>query len=77
MIDMSQSHQRSTRFDLEMRLGESYIEGKALSDDGEYTINIHGGKTFLVLASKFEEKCENVTIHFFTEKELSERLKLR
>jgi hypothetical protein len=37
---MSQSHQRSTRFDLEMRLGESYIEGKALSDDGEYTINI-------------------------------------
>ena len=65
---MSQSHQRSTRFDLEMRLGESYMEGKALSDDGEYTINIQGGKTCLVLPSKFEEKCENVTIHFFTEK---------
>ena len=65
---MSQSHQRSTPFHLEMRLGESYIEGKGLSDDGEYTINIQGGKTCLVLPSKFEEKCENVTIHFFTEK---------
>ena len=51
-----------------MRLGESYIEGKALSDDGEYTINIQGGKTCLVLPSEFAEKCENATIHFFTEK---------
>ena len=65
---MNQSHERSTRFDLQMRIGESYIEGKALSHDGEYTINIQGGKTCLVLPSKFEEKCENVTIHFFTEK---------
>ncbi|MFI5407042.1 MAG: hypothetical protein ACHQ1D_11090 [Nitrososphaerales archaeon] len=65
---MSQSHQRSTRFDLEMRLGESYIEGKALSDDGEYIINIQGGKTCIVLPSEFAEKCENATIHFFTEK---------
>ena len=65
---MSQSHQRSTRFDLQMRLGESYIEGKALSDDDEYTINIQGGKTCLVLPSEFAEKCENATIHFFTEK---------
>ena len=65
---MSQSHQRYTRFDLEMRLSESYIEGKALSDDGEYTINIQGGKTCIVLPSEFAEKCENATIHFFTEK---------
>ena len=65
---MSQSHQRSTRFDLQMRLGESYIEGKALSDDGEYTINIQGGKTCLVLPSEFAEKCETATIHFSTEK---------
>ena len=65
---MSQSHGRFTRFDLEMRLGESYIEGKALSDDGEYTINIQGGKTCIVLPSEFAEKCENATIHFFTEK---------
>ena len=65
---MSQSHQRSTRIDLEMRLGESYIEGKALSDDGEYTINIQGGKTCLILPSEFAEKCENATIHFHMEK---------
>ena len=58
---MSQSHQRSTRFDLQMRLGESYIEGKALSDDGVYTINIQGGKTCLVLPSEFAERCENAT----------------
>lgn len=65
---MSQSHRRSTRFDLQVRLGESYIEGKALSDDGEYTINIQGGNTCLVLPSEFPVKCENATIHFFTEK---------
>ena len=65
---MSQSHQRSTRFDLQMRLGESYIEGKALSDDDEYTINIQGGKTCLILPSEFAEKCENATIHFNMEK---------
>ena len=65
---MSQSHQRSTRFDLQMRLGESYIEGKALSHDGEYNINIQGGKTCLILPSEFAEKCENATIHFFMEK---------
>ena len=65
---MSKSHQRSTGFDLQMRLAESYIEGKALSDDGVYTINIQGGKTCLVLPSEFAERCENATIHFFTEK---------
>ena len=67
---MSQSHQRSTRFDLQMRLGESYIAGKALSHDGEYNINIQGGKTCLILPSEFAEKCENenATIHFFMEK---------
>jgi hypothetical protein len=51
-----------------MRLGESYIEGKALSEHGEYIINIQGGKTCLVLPSEFTEKCEKATIHFFTEK---------
>jgi hypothetical protein len=51
-----------------MRLGESYIEGKALSEYGEFTINIQGGKTCLILPSEFTEKCENATIHFFTEK---------
>ena len=72
---MSQSHQRSTRFDLQMRLGESYIEGKALSDDDEYTINIQGGKTCLVLPSEFAEKCENATIHLFTEKGIELKIK--
>lgn len=65
---MSQSPQRSIKFDLQMRLGESYIEGKALSEYGEFTINIQGGKTCLILPSEFTEKCENATIHFFTEK---------
>jgi len=51
-----------------MRLGESYIEGKALSHDGEYNINIQGGKTCLILPSEFAEKCENATIHFNMEK---------
>lgn len=51
-----------------MRLGESYIEGKALSEYGEFTTNIQGGKTCLILPSEFTEKCENATIHFFTEK---------
>ena len=41
-----------------MQLGESYIEGKALSEQGEYTINIQGGKTCLILPSEFTEKCE-------------------
>ena len=65
---MTQPHQQSTRFDLQMQLGESYLEGKAISNHGEYTINIQGGKTCLVLPSEFAEKCENATIHFFTEK---------
>ena len=65
---MNQSHERSTRFDLQMRLGESYIEGKALSHNGEYNINIQGGKTCLILPSEIAEKCENVTIHFHMEK---------
>jgi hypothetical protein len=65
---MSQSRQQPAKYDLQMRLGESYIEGKALSEYGEYTINIQGGKTCLVLPSEFTEKCENATIHFFTEK---------
>ena len=74
MIDMSQSHQQSTRFDLQMQLGESYVAGTAISDDGEYTINIQGGKTCLVLPSEFAEKCENATIHFFTEKGTEQKI---
>lgn len=51
-----------------MQLGESYLQGKAITDDGEYSINIQGGKTCLVLPNEFAEKCKNATIHFFTEK---------
>jgi hypothetical protein len=47
-------------------LGESYI--KATSENKEYTVNIQGGETCLVLPSEFEKVCENATIHFFTEK---------
>jgi hypothetical protein len=38
------------------------------SEDIEYTINIQGGRTCLVLPREFEEGCEKATIHFFTEK---------
>jgi hypothetical protein len=57
----------SQSFDLTMSLGESYIEGKATSKDKEYTVNIQGGKTCLVLPNEFEG-CNHAIIHFFTEK---------
>ena len=65
---MSQSYNLPQRFDLEVQLGESYIEGKAVSDHQEYRINIQGGKTGIILPNDFEKICQVALVHIFTEK---------
>jgi hypothetical protein len=55
-------------YNLTMSLGESYIEGRATSENKEYIVNIQGGATCLILPSEFEKVCDNATLHFFTEK---------
>jgi hypothetical protein len=52
-------------YELDMTLGESYIEGMATCGDKQYRINIQGGSTCLILPSKFEGAAADHAIIIF------------
>jgi hypothetical protein len=56
-------------FSLKMTFGQSYLVGKASSQNNIYTINIQGGRKAIVLPKELMKSSGEVIASFFTENE--------
>ncbi|MFB5600249.1 MAG: hypothetical protein ACE5SW_08500 [Nitrososphaeraceae archaeon] len=66
---MNQIFDYPLEFSLKMTFGQSYLVGKASSNDNVYVINIQGGRKGIVLPKELMKSNDQVMASFLTESE--------